>query len=126
VGAAGLPEPPLSHGRHSLGAKSSRLAHPPACSPPPPAGLSALGLLCQLGIQAAFLLGAPGLRAVVPFLRVLGFPRADSLADALLVGPHASTPACQPACQPAPSLQRVMLLPLQCLVACSTSRHHRC
>ena len=50
-------------------------------------GLSALALLLQLATQLAFLLGAPGLTApaVAATLRLLGFPRSDSAADALLV-----------------------------------------
>lgn len=50
------------------------------------AGLSALALLAQALVQAAFLLGAPGLGAAAPFLRLLGFPPGQDLAGALLVG----------------------------------------
>lgn len=47
-------------------------------------GLSALALVAQSLVQAALLLGgAP--RLAVPFFALLGFPRPDSLADALLV-----------------------------------------
>ncbi|PRW58918.1 piezo-type mechanosensitive ion channel-like protein isoform X1 [Chlorella sorokiniana] len=47
-------------------------------------GLSALCLLAQLFLQAAFLLGAPGLAAVAPVLRLLGFPAPHGTADVLL------------------------------------------
>ena len=49
------------------------------------AGLSALGLLAQLVVQAAFALGAPGLGAAAPFLRLLGFPQAQDVGGALKV-----------------------------------------
>lgn len=51
---------------------------------PTAAGLSALALVAQALIQAAFLLGAPGVGAAAPFLRLVGFPPGQGIGGALL------------------------------------------